>query len=207
MLSITNCCILTTIMIPITTVHIQMQIQGNTKHRWLRCSGTNTFINLWLHFFNTRRETILKSLSYHTMLTTPQRLAHLVVQSQFLNTIVGPQLLNIMVGTSWQRTPFSAPLAEAQLTACMVHSQLPTATACLNGREPNWLFSKFFKFSGPTLPGMTSFTLQPHFLSGCLLWQWWLSYPLRTSVNCTQRLCTWTKSWIVQSPIKLNDKI
>ena len=40
-----------------------------------------------------------------------------------------------------------------------------------------------------------------------LLWQWWWSYPLRPSVNCTQRLCTWTKSWIVQSPTKLNDKI
>ena len=40
-----------------------------------------------------------------------------------------------------------------------------------------------------------------------LLWQLWLSYPLRTSVNCTQCLCTWTKSQIVQSPTKLNDKI
>ena len=32
------------------------------------------------------------------MLTTPQRSAHLMVQSQFLNSIVGPQLLNTMVG-------------------------------------------------------------------------------------------------------------
>ena len=40
-----------------------------------------------------------------------------------------------------------------------------------------------------------------------LLWQLWLSYPLRTSVDCTQCLCTWTKSRIVQSPTKLNDKI
>ena len=28
--------------------------------------------------------------------------------------------------TLWQRTPFSAPMAEAPLSACMVHSQLPT---------------------------------------------------------------------------------
>ena len=40
-----------------------------------------------------------------------------------------------------------------------------------------------------------------------LLWQLWLSYPLRTSVDCTQCLCTWTKSRIVQSPTKLNDEI
>ena len=40
-----------------------------------------------------------------------------------------------------------------------------------------------------------------------LLWQSQLSYPLHTCVNCTQCLCTWTKSWIVQSPTKLNDKI
>ena len=40
-----------------------------------------------------------------------------------------------------------------------------------------------------------------------LLWQLWLSYPLRTCINCTQCLCTWTKSRIVPSPTKLNDKI
>ena len=40
-----------------------------------------------------------------------------------------------------------------------------------------------------------------------LLWQLWLSYPLHASVDCTQCLCTWTKSRIVQSPTKLNDKI
>ena len=28
------------------------------------------FINFWLRFFDTKRETILKSLTYHTMLTT-----------------------------------------------------------------------------------------------------------------------------------------
>ena len=40
-----------------------------------------------------------------------------------------------------------------------------------------------------------------------LLWQLWLSYPLHASVDCTQCLCTWTKTRIVQSPTKLNDKI
>ena len=40
-----------------------------------------------------------------------------------------------------------------------------------------------------------------------LFWQLWLSYPLCASVTCTQCLCTWTKSWIVQSPTKQNDKM
>ena len=35
----------------------------------------------------------------------------------------------------------------------------------------------------------------------------WLSYPLRASMNCTQCVCTCTKSRIVQSPTKPNDKI
>ena len=42
---------------------------------------------------------------------------------------------------------------------------------------------------------------------GFLLWHMWLSYPLHTSVNCTQCVCTSTKSRIVQSPTKPNDKI
>ena len=40
-----------------------------------------------------------------------------------------------------------------------------------------------------------------------LSWQLWLTYPLRTNEDCTQCLCTWTKSRIVQSPTKLNAKI
>ena len=42
---------------------------------------------------------------------------------------------------------------------------------------------------------------------GFLLWHLWLSYPLHTSVNCTQCLCTCTNSRIVQSPTKPNDEI
>ena len=62
-----------------------------------------------------------------------------------------------------------------------------------NGQNPtlNWLFFKLLKFTGPSLPGMTLSTLQPHFLPGGLLWQWWLSYPLRTSVNCPDWLYNW----------------
>ena len=55
-----------------------------------------------------------------------------------------------------------------------LNSEYPTL---LNGRNStvwfhdpistlNWLFFKIIKFSGPSLLGMTSSTLQPHFLSG-----------------------------------------
>ena len=79
-----------------------------------------------------------------------------------------------------RKTQLHASMAEIQLSAYMVQSQLL-----------NWLFFKILKFSGSSLLGMTSTTLQSHFLSGGLLWQWWLSYPLRTSVNCTNSLHTW----------------
>ena len=54
---------------------------------------------------------------------------------------------------------------------------------CPNGREINCLPAwstfnchvfKILQKSAPTLLDMTSSTLQPHFLSGGVLWQWWL---------------------------------
>ena len=52
-----------------TTQYISERTQ---IHRRLLYSGTNVLLITWLRFFDTRRETILKSLSYHTMLTTPR---------------------------------------------------------------------------------------------------------------------------------------
>ena len=72
-------------------------------------------------------------------------------------------------------------MAETQLSASVVQCQPSTHS-----------FSKIPNFSGPSLPDMTSSTLQPYFLSGGLIWQWWLLYPLRTSVNCTNWLYAWT---------------
>ena len=82
----------------------------------------------------------------------PQYSAHLVVQSHFLNVMVGPEFLNIMVGT--------------QLQLFLMEADNPTV--CLHGPKstPNWLFFKIFKFSGPSLPSVTLFTIQPYFLSG-----------------------------------------
>ena len=82
-----------------------------------------------------------------------------------------------------------------------VRRDLQNLNTCLNGRRftalspwsnLNWLFFKILKFSGTSLPGMTSSTLQSHFLSGGLLRKCWLSYPLSASVNCTNWQCTWT---------------
>ena len=61
-------------------------------------------------------------------------------------------------------------------------------TASYNGREfnslPQWQKLNWRLFQTPQiLPGMTSSTLQPHFLSKGLSWQWRLSYPLCASVK------------------------
>ena len=51
------------------------------------------------------------------MLTTPQRSAHLMVQSQFLNCLVGPQLFNTMVGPQlnlFQNLPNSQPISSGR---------------------------------------------------------------------------------------------
>ena len=99
--------------------------EAMNDRRTFCCSGTN---RLLISDFGSstqgERHTILKSLSYHTMLTTPQRSAHFEVQSQFLNsfvgpqllkTIVGPQILNIMVGPQLQ---MSTSMAD-NLTVCL----------------------------------------------------------------------------------------
>ena len=138
-----------------------------------------------------RTETILKTLSYHSTpptLGTSRRptsisqhhgrtptsqhhcqtqLLTITVGPQLLNTMVGPQLLNIIVGPSF---------SPSRLDPNFSTSWSDPNFNCLNGRQPNclstWpkvnsqLFFKIFKFLGPSLPGMTSFTLQPHFLSG-----------------------------------------
>ena len=44
------------------------------------------------------------------------------------------------------------------------HGRTPTSPH--HGRNSTKSFSKSSKFSGPSLPGMTSYTLQPYFLSG-----------------------------------------
>ena len=90
------------------------QIQNTGE---LCCSGTNAFINFWLLssvLWHEERDTILKSLSYHTMLTTPPNIQHILgcFRSQFIFAGQDPKNLTaaatIENSTLWQRTPFSA---------------------------------------------------------------------------------------------------
>ena len=139
-----------------TTVHIQIQIHENTNtgenrrtqiYRRLHCSCTNGFINFWLWFFDT------------SSMVQPQNI-NTMIGPQLLNTMVGPRLLNIIVGPnfspSWSDPNFNClpQWQTTQLSVYIVQTQLPTDSF------------KILKFSGPSLPGMTSFTVQPHFLSG-----------------------------------------
>ena len=104
---------------------------------------------------------------------------------------------------------------QTQLLYIMVGSQLQLSgieadnpTFCLHGPKstPNWLFFKILKFSGPSLLGMTSFTLQPIFYLGFIMTVV-IVISLARERKLYPVLCTWTKSRIVQSPTKLNDKI
>ena len=143
--------------------HNHNDINNNSKYTYantkaktseLCCSGTN---RLLISDFgsSTRGE---RHNSYNA--NHPQYSAHLVVQTQFLNAMVGPNL-----SPPWSDPNFNClPLRKTtQLSVYMAQSQLPTD--CLRhdvihtpGTFPIW----------------------------GLLWQLWLPYPLCASVNCTQ---------------------
>ena len=114
------------------------------------------------------------------------------VRSQFNLTAAA----TVENSTQWQRTQFSAPMAETQLSVCMVQSQILNSMVgpqLLNTivRPQLNVFSKSSKFSAHLFWAWR----HPHSrLISCLglLWQWWLSYPLHTSLNYTNWLHTWT---------------
>ena len=131
-------------------------------------SDTNGFINSWLRSMATRREWYN---SYYANPIPNGRCILWCLRSLSVEIWKPNYIFNGPNSTL-------ASMVETQLSFSMIQSQL--------------LFFKILKFSGPSLPGMTSSTLQPHFLSGGLLWQWWLSYPLRASIKLHQLLCAWT---------------
>ena len=164
------------------------KIQMQYKYGRLCHFRYERFISFWLRFFDMMRETqFLKVFRNHTMLTPPLKFgtSRGVLRSQFISA--GRDRKNITLRIPNYR--LSALMAETQLSASMVQCQLP-----------NCLFFKIIKFSGTSLPGMTSSSLQPHFLSQGSLWQWWLSYPFRASVNCTNWLYTWTLNPVSSKP-------
>ena len=84
-----------------------------------------------------------------------------------------------------------------EICKTQLHLQRPKSNSMpqwqtLNSLSP-WsnLNSQLTLFQNPQILRTIS-SLQPYFLSGGLLWQWWLSYLLHTSVNCTNWLYTWT---------------
>ena len=99
--------------------------------------------------------------------------------------------------------PISNP--QLQLSASMADNP----TVCLQGLKstPNGLFFQNLQILRTIASGHDVIHTPASFPIWSLLWQLWLSYPLHASINCTQYLCTWTKSQIVQSPTKLNDKL
>ena len=164
------------------TIHVHMR-NTYTNTGGLCCFRYEWFINFWLRSMATRgpETQFLKVFANHTTLTLAQRAAHVVMSK-------------ISVG----RDP-------------------KNPTTSFNGQNPtlppqwsnlNSFFFKILQFSGSSLPGMTSSTLQPHFLSGGLLWQMVIvisfAHARKTAPNDdSPGLLT----WIVQSPTKLKDKI
>ena len=89
---------------------------------------------------------------------------------------------------------------------------IKNSTVCLNGRNPNyttpwselkfltpwselnWIFFKNPPNTQPISSGHDIIHTPAPFPVWCLLWPWWLSYPLRASVNCTNWLHTWTRN-------------
>ena len=145
-------------MITITTV-----IHANTKHnrqtqihRRLRCSGKNVLL-LASDFGSSIRgeRQFLKVFWNHTMLTTLQHSAHLLVHSQFLNTLVGPNFSTSWSDpyfcTSWSDPNFSPSWLDSnfnclpqwqttQLSAYMAQNQLPTASFSKSSNSPDHRF-------------------------------------------------------------------
>ena len=166
-------------------------------------------------FRHEERDTILKSLSstFYTNKTPKslvgphKRAAHPVVFKisvgrDLQNSKVRFQLLNTMVLTqlqlsTWPKSTFQlnwSPFGN-QLAWSPVNYQFdwPTVETQLTSfsKSPN---------SQPIASGHDVIHTPASFPIWGLSWRLWLSYPLRASVNCTQCLCTWTKSRIVQSP-------
>ena len=125
-------------------------------------SGTNAFINFWLRLFNTRRE---RHNSYYA--NHPQRSAHLV---EFKISVGRDPKILIAAATEENSTTrlhgrnSSLDLHSQMSTPQLYASMAKNSLLCLHG--PISTLFKILKFSGPSLLGMTSSTLQPYFLSG-----------------------------------------
>ena len=159
-----------------------------------------TFINFGS---STRRE---RHNSYHTMLTTSFNGRNPAVCPNGRNSTIffhSP----LLISQHHSRTPTSHIIVRSQFQLSTIEADNPTV--CLHWSKVNSQLTLFqnLQILWTIASGHDVIHTPASFPIWGLLWQLWLSYPLRTSVNCTQCLCTWTKSQIVQSPTKLNHKI
>ena len=171
-------------------------------HRRLLCSGTSgLLISHCSSLTRGEKNNSYKSfVSYNANNTLNVRHILWCFRSQFIFAGQDPKNLTAAAtvenSTQWQRTQFSAFMAETQLSACMVKSQIlnylvgPQLLNIMVGPHLTW-FLKSTNFQ-PISSGHDVIQTPTLFSLWGLLCQWWLSYPLCTSVNCTNWLPTWT---------------
>ena len=164
------------------------------------------------------------------------QLLKIIVRTQLLNCLPQLQTTPVSVYMAQSQPSnsrlhgreFNSLCPKAETKSSVLHDPKSTPNNRLHGRELNSLCPKWQRLMSalhspksttnsrlfqnpqipsPSLPGMTSLTLQPYFLSGVYYDNCDCHILCARVQNCTQCLCTWTKSWIVQSPTKLNDKI
>ena len=146
---------------------------------------------------------------------------HFFIKNIFLTLYSRKGDVSCVWEMSWKRgqtailTPSSSDHSSTSFSSCLgllnhgslrAQSPLSAASSHFGILSPTDCFSKSPN-SQPIASGHDILHTPAPFPIWGLLWQLWLSYPLRASVDCTQCLCTWTKSRIVQSPTKLNDII
>ena len=175
-------------MVKLLYSHSHNDINNNSKYTYAKTQvDTNTqatplfryecFINFWLWFLDTRRETILKSLLYHTMQTI--------------------SLSELNFSTSWSDPNFNClpQWQTTQLSAYIVQSQLPTDSFSKSSNSQDHRFWAWCQ----------SHSSLVSYLGFIMLIVIVISFLRERKLYLM--LYTWTKSWIVQSPTKLNYKI
>ena len=132
-----------------------------TKHRWTLLFQVGTVYKFLtsVHGDSKREAQFLKVYANHTILTPAPRTVHFVMFK-----------ILIHLCRSRSEKPNYIFTVKIKLYVSTVPSQLT-------------FFFKILKFSRPSFPGMMLSQLLSHSLCGCLLWQWWLSYPFHASIK------------------------
>ena len=158
--------------------------------------GANGYNNFWVQFIDTNRETqFLKVFHNHTMQTPPPT----------FDTSRGAQDLNSSLPVEIRKTQLFDSIAESPTLASMAEN----STVCLHGPMStfNWLFFKILKFSGSSIPGMTSSTHQAHFCLGFIMRMVIVISFAHERKTVPDDYAPELLTRIVQNPTKLNDKI